>query len=105
MNNPTEAQIKEFWEWCGWKQDSIGNWLYPPQYKNEQFRMYGIPPITLDNLFKYAVPKVDRYRLEDDWSKIEKHFAYAEIGEKSGSAWDKDPALALFRALDKVREE
>ncbi|KKL59718.1 hypothetical protein LCGC14_2212530 [marine sediment metagenome] len=23
---PTEAQVKEFWEWCGLKQNSFGNW-------------------------------------------------------------------------------
>ncbi len=95
MNEPTEAQIKEFWEWCGLIKIKRG-WKFP---NGDALIDCGNPPIDLNNLFRYAVPKLDKYRLEVDWSKIERHFAYAEIGEKSGTVWNDDPALALFWAI------
>ena len=58
----TEAELKEFWEWCGFqhpdKSLAFTNpqewWLWPnkPNYARME-----TPTITLDNLFKWAVPK------------------------------------------------
>jgi hypothetical protein len=63
-----DKEIEEFWEACGFKPitniqqypnistnhpDDIAAWWYPDNDKN-----YHLPEITLDNLFKYAVPKV-----------------------------------------------
>ena len=47
MNQPTEEQIKEFWEWCGIAKNDCDTWAngYP---------CYD----SLDHLFKYAVPKL-----------------------------------------------
>jgi len=59
MDKPTEAQIKEFWEWCGlvsrevtyqgktWREWSNSDGGFESRYT---------PPIDLNNLFKYAVP-------------------------------------------------
>jgi len=100
----------KFWEWCGLiiKQGTAADgWAYRvffPHSAHYEFCKSLEEILTLDNLFKCAVPKLDRYSLEDDWSKIEKHFAYAEVGEKSGQAWDDNPALALRKAIEKVIE-
>ena len=120
---PTEEQVREFWEKLGvqleheWTDDVSGYRItdcicevcrksdWPPA---QDKRCY--PPIDLNNLFKWAVPKlreldftgvyflplsdgrwhvkVDILRLADDWGN--------EV---------QDPALALFWAIYKVREE
>ena len=54
---PTEEQIKKFWEWCGFKYDHWGddNFIIYPDDKVPRAVQ---PLIDLNNLFKYAVPKV-----------------------------------------------
>ena len=67
---PTEKQIKEFWEWCGWYlEDEIGGeaWHHP-DFKDSRPKAPGyafhvphnyretLPPIDFNNLFKWAVP-------------------------------------------------
>ena len=79
---PTEAQVKEFWEWCGFKWEAIPDscmqrkrpvegWLYP-----QGIYMRKTPPLDLNNLGKYAVPKLYaegyNYKL---WSDDGYHFA------------------------------
>ena len=72
---PTDEQVKKFWEWCGWKKVhskeswSVGHstvvydwWINP-----EGERYLCLPNTTLDNLFKWAVPRLYPSRL----SKIE----------------------------------
>ena len=88
---PTDEQIKGFWELHGWKQDSCRNWVYPPQYKNGHFSMYGIPPIDLNNLFQYAMPKLDQSYYYKALSSI---FLKTE-----------DPALTLFWAIYEVMKK
>ena len=57
MKEPTEAQIKEFWEWCGFT--FIMDYDDPTRIEESRSpigeRIF--PPIDLKNLFKYAVPK------------------------------------------------
>ena len=95
MKEPTEAQIEELWEWCGFYDVEDG--VPPP---------IGTPPIDLNNLFKYAVPKTiksiakmfeeseaDAYdRLFDWWAEI-----VAENPDK--------PDLALFQVLELQAKE
>ncbi len=52
---PTEEQIREFWEWCGFVHGSWQGWFEP---KENGGRYIGddLPPVDLNNLFKYAVP-------------------------------------------------
>ena len=47
MTEPTQEQIKEFWEWCGLK----GKWAEGGKYLK-------FPRLNLTNLFKYAVPLI-----------------------------------------------
>ncbi len=65
---PTQEQIKEFWEWCGFRSKETTNkyhepitvLLEPPYFDS---LIVGEPKIDLSNLFKYAVPLVIK-RLE-----------------------------------------
>ena len=118
MDKPTEAQIKEFWEWCGFKSRLV--WSDPADIvPRHQFTVWDYPdgsgvtqnlsvnpPIDLNNLFKYAVPKLHRKEgnvaivshitEEEGW-----HYS-AKIGAGRISVEDKDPALALFWAICQV---
>ena len=112
---PTEEQIKELWRWCGFGMDGVGIWHCPGG-----IREYGaMPKPTLDNLFKWAVPKLQEINNEIlvrfmfgsvnragvyQWTKRysrKKNFEWLELGAAS----DKDPALALFWAIWKVIHE
>ena len=50
---------KEFWEWCGfYKLDMPASpWLHG-KLGEYDWKSYELPPIDLNNLFKYAVPKL-----------------------------------------------
>ena len=100
---PTKARVKELWEWCGFEEWS--RWRYPNGYQQKK-----LPNITLNNLFKYAVPKVvagDDYTIQISTSKyhtnvlIISHYSdmvkYKYFGEGG-----QDPALALFWAIWEV---
>ena len=108
QSRPTEAQVKEFWEWCGFKYqdqhpEGESNWgftTYPDGHQENllKFSIKPHPSIDLNNLFKYAVPKLNgKYKLVGTGGY---HFAnvwkdtisYAEIR-------DTDPALTLFWAI------
>jgi hypothetical protein len=57
-----ENELKKFWEWCGLKIDVT----YPSADETVGWGMgipeYHMPELTLDNLFKYAVPKLRRLK-------------------------------------------
>ena len=119
MDKPTEEQIREFWEWCGLLYEGYGN--------ANRLKAKNLPPIDLNNLFKYAVPKLlEEYNIEsysfkqcDNWyysevniwrkgstkhsfeilhdEHIAKHF-------EQGTDLDEITALALFWALWQVKE-
>ncbi len=122
---PTKEQIKEFWERYGFRLFNdddhkivrqysawwIGKWCLPLGKGKYEYFKDGLPPIDLNNLFKYAVPKlIDNYggillvlpqRDIKSWEckilntpRDEATFGYGE-----------DPALALFRALYSVLKE
>ncbi len=115
---PTEAQKKEFWEWCGCRevQDLSGMrgayketdiapfpmvfcWRYPDKTKHPC-----LPPIDLNNLFKYAVPKAIK-KLESRFDSMTNKARGLEI---LFAKWlenikkEMDDADALFWAIYKV---
>ena len=115
---PTQEQLERFWKGYGFKhQDyvpSFGNlpeqkeaWLYPDGsmcFLSSFGTATGLPPITLDNLFKYAVPEAYPTSISFDYTKKSyecriKKFRGSYLGK------GKSEELALFWALDKVREE
>uniref|UniRef100_A0A6M3JNV7 Uncharacterized protein n=1 Tax=viral metagenome TaxID=1070528 RepID=A0A6M3JNV7_9ZZZZ len=53
---PTNEQIKEFWEWCGFKV-ALGKLYWYPDKEFSPARR--LPSVDLNNLFKYAVPKLN----------------------------------------------
>ena len=97
---PTEEQIREFWEWCGFKLMAGSNYLlvecpvgYPLGFHS--------PPIDLNSLFKYAVPKAREVLGELKFVGLLirwiANFAFVRLDEKI-----TDPTLALFWALYEV---
>jgi hypothetical protein len=86
----TNEELKEFWEWCGFKE------------------LETKPELTLDNLFKWAVPKVDYIELKSGIGGYSSACARKGDPFNAENWWyyqDKDPALALYQVIDKVRKE
>lgn len=97
MSKPTREQIREFWEWCGFRDvhyNSLGaiGQKWSGRYPKEEWRYLDI---DLNNLFKYAVP-----------------IAHNKLGDEAlydlmimwirNVIFGKDPALALFWAIWEV---
>lgn len=120
---PTQEQIREFWEWCGfkwenapaillggeriteWKGQPTGHWL-----NQEGKEIDRLPPIDPNNLFEYAVPKLGNYEM---YRGLEP--GRAVYGRSVARVWEIDsthseiayadtPALALFWAIWKLKE-
>jgi len=113
MEQPTEAQIKEFWEWCGWEivEDTGRGWYSIDPITKTRYMGTSDPiclnllyiPIDLNNLFKYAVPKL-RYaniQYSDQYPDVVPAYsATASIQFGDNHTWaDSDPAIALFWAI------
>ena len=105
MTKPTDEQVKELWEWCGFRieqEESAVTW-----YDSTGEIIFGYPSIDLNNLSEYAVPTLlagDKYSI-----KIYTHKANNEVtvlahyAEDKGSyAGNPDLALALFWAIWEV---
>uniref|UniRef100_A0A6M3KAY7 Uncharacterized protein n=1 Tax=viral metagenome TaxID=1070528 RepID=A0A6M3KAY7_9ZZZZ len=93
---PLESQIREFWEGCGFEYRPNWErcWKYPTKYPRSQSGKT-LPKLSLNSIFKYAVPKVRDdavlYYLLDKWVK--------------SIVWEsKDPTLALFWAIYSIWE-
>ena len=113
---PTKEQIKEFWEWCGFRrhEDKDGYWKGCFYWHNPpNTAVWGatwLPDIDPNNLFKYAVPKLFKmglwYKLFSDdgyhFCIIYKDFTNDDVA--ASVVGTEDPALALFWAIYKVME-
>jgi len=123
LSDAQKQEEIEFWEWCGLVQinnpmpfeasnsceamtmDRPINGWYKPDYKkgtSELISLKDLPVLDLNNLFRYAVPKLDssallisKYRLHDFWT--------VRIGATT-QVRDKDPAQALYQAIQEVRK-
>ena len=106
---PTQEQLKKFWEWCGLRyeidEDEYkvilpgGEW-YNFGHDADLKSVWEItePELDLNNLFKYAVPKLRSVYLQSD--EEHKFWCMALIGDaKSKLHTYVDPALALFWAI------
>ena len=93
MTEPTQKQIKEFWERCGfrWTVSKTGNYWVRTDPSGTEGQMEVIihyPSIDLNNLFKYAVPKLQvEYR---NWKSVLHNW----VDELTGD-YEKD-TLSLF---------
>jgi len=110
MTEPNKEQIREFWEWCEFKLQpnviSLGTIDWPDYVWHDSEGNprpdEGLPPIDLNNLFKYAVPKLKHYELNNYWGEG-KHTGWAGIeGGSYHFGRDETPKLALFWAIWKV---
>jgi len=122
--NPTEQEIKEFWEGCGWRQLSEGsrgfhhergekvmNWL-PPDNNDYVYGQTYLPRIDLNNLFRWAVPKLKEFSLiyfiTFDHRFNEPDIWLVTVNMETKSEWleyeaeNKDPAFALAEAIEKA---
>ena len=103
---------REFWEKCGFRYDD-SNPVRPPWIYPDGTRHQWPPPggITLDNLFKYAVPKIIEQgygvslHWSEEWRKEDKTWMVC-VGNDDYNTQiyehDKDPAQALKRAIEGV---
>jgi len=121
---PTKEQIKEFWEWCGFVVKpnvvSLGTIDWPdyvwhdPEGSPRPDR--GLPSINLNNLFRWAVPRVTsmhgvgrrlQVKIVSSWGESDGEYGVeiSNMGKRLSIFFDKNPALALFWAIWKVMEE
>jgi len=109
---PTQELIREFWEWCGFRQLPLGNKYYHFEATKKVMdwqlpdgslpRPY-LPALNLDNLFRYAISKlqyqVNLKNIKDGWHCM---LFSSEKEPPRIEATNKDPALALFWAIWEV---
>ncbi|KKL12711.1 hypothetical protein LCGC14_2533050 [marine sediment metagenome] len=104
---PTKEQIQWFWERCGWEvrvdevRDASGNTCYP---RSSWFNGVEntLPDIDLNNLFKYAVLKLDKWNMHKPFKTARVITANVWIDDKYAFAESDVPALALFWAIYKA---
>ena len=104
MDKPTDEQIKEFWEWCGFiysgeirsMYQRYYGWSYPRANGGFIDNQSEPPSIDLNNLFKYAVPKLSGHQ------KASLPGYFKGNGTLFEFLYVEDPALALFWAIWKV---
>jgi hypothetical protein len=110
MDKPTQEEQRELWEHFGFKWHYIeinpepgvkyrgAHWVYP-----DGARYFAEIPLTLDNLFRWAVPKLPYVVLENCQAgyiaTVSADMCHQE------KLVNKDPALALFRAIQQVIKE
>jgi len=112
---PTSEQNKEFWFKLGYRLDNVG-WYVP--FKESAVADYYIGyttemPIDLNNLFKYAVPKL----FKDGQGGVEFRYYPARLvcvltteceagfDETETYSGEFDPTLALFWAIYEIIKE
>ena len=111
---PTEERAERFWKWCGftylpYKGDPLlgkihdACWLNPNEsgLKPDNWH-FNLPVIDLNNLFKWAIPRVDGYKLVTNPEIPDVARAEVRVCNRYFCDGDKDPALALFWAIMKV---
>lgn len=104
----TDAQVKEFWEGCGLHYENYDTPAFPHQggawldtngkLANEE-EPCNPPSLDLNNLFKYAVPKIRENYVVELTAFKDKYSVVLWHGEDYWKETQgKDPALALFKA-------
>jgi hypothetical protein len=107
----TEQEIKELWEWCGFEIWDNPFGLYV-KFPDELRALHVDQSIDLDNLFKYAVPKITDLETYTLVMTVRQGITNVSImpnyqGKEKGSyTWGKDPAEALAKAiLEVIKDE
>ena len=116
-----QQEWKEFLEWCGFSFGEETSYAkYEDYRKHEVFyypastsswEIYYLPGLDLNNLFRYAVPKLDYFFSiqfnETLWKDNKKRWRVLLVnkgfGKQKFESYGKDPALALNQAIQKTR--
>ena len=89
-------ELKDFWEWTGFKY--IGGytvmWVDPKGQMADE-----LPALTLDNLFKWAVPRVKADIPELKWAKLFVDWLQDILYD------GKEPVTSLYERIQKVRSQ
>lgn len=104
---PTDSEIREFLEWCGFEEIvNYNNYNHLYWKAPDGWEYPIIPVIDLNNLFKYAVPKVRYISLvKPDGKSTYSASARNGVGIVGdvGYCFDnEDPADTVFWAIHKV---
>jgi len=105
----SDERLKRFWKWCGLKGVEVDNCL-TATYIGRNGSVFSLR-LTLDTLFRSAVPKV-----LEEWDRVDGLSVWQggkgwvwELCEAEGAivsvADHKDIAIALFLAIEKLIEE
>jgi len=101
----TDEQIKELWEWCGFRyresEDSLACYW---EANDGRTWGYDLPLINLNNLFKYAVPKAYSVKIIIDYTK-ELVECKIKCFQRYYTGKGETEELALFWAIYKVMKE
>ena len=89
---PTKEQEQWLWEQCGFKLEDGGWWCLP----NGIGLLVSLPPIDLNNLFKYAVPKL--VEIFGAANTLDLLISWL----RDFLLWGKDPADSLFLLVYKA---
>jgi hypothetical protein len=119
---PTESEIEELWKWCGFKEVlSRELWQYEKYRETNHWweapsgrKFLELPELDLNNLFEYAVPKLQPEVIEFvPVTGVKEQFDYGQkwgcllilkgwAVKKSVISNNPNPALVLFWAIWKV---
>lgn len=113
---PSSAEIQEFWEKCGCKIDTFPLFLHHeitvfdlvfPDQSEQRFTGDLMKSLTLDNLFQWAVPAVTKkgYHIQIDCYEAGTYGAFAMLNKAPYTRFHERSAnLAdgLFRACREV---
>jgi hypothetical protein len=105
MNEPTEEQVKSFWEYFGFKFLSAGEkfptwWIvnWPDGRQGTCLKTLITPGIDMNRLFEFAAPKLDYFEIK---YASKAPFTSVKILHENKEYYGKhkEPALALFWAI------
>ena len=116
---PTQTELTEFWEWCGWtfhkaglRQTDSGWEEWPDHWQpTKGVAQSHLPDLDLNALFRYAVPKVRGIELKlvnlEKTGNLSGQYCSAQVqrkdtGELIHSGYQTDPRIAIFRAIQRV---
>ena len=102
---PTDEQIKWFWEQCGLTVDYSERHICYYVYSRDGKELCSLGTfLDLNNLFKYAVPKLLHWHIQRVHLNMANCFASVQRPDRFQfyDAYDNDPALALFWACFKA---
>ena len=100
-----DKELEDLWEWCGLKYEVKNGFEYWYDC-NGNFMAYCLPgqvasiiPVTLDNLFKWAVPRVKADIPELKWAKLFVDWLQDILYD------GKEPVTSLYERIQKVRSQ